>query len=177
MARIVIVSHRHDRLARLLMENTYSAVVASNFDVDFQAGDLLCWLPMVNEPVDDEVQDLAAAIDRAVFAPQKIVMLSIAGTADDASLDQAKHWYGRHAQQTIWAHQYAVKMIDELELPYVVIRSLPIVEGNGPLQIVDEGQMMTGEQVGDQALATVLQTSLTTARYDNHSIGVMPKTK
>lgn len=177
MTRIVIVSHRHDRLARLLMENTYSAVVASSFAVDFQAGDLLCWLPTVNEPVDDEVQDLAAAIDRAVFAPQKIVMLSIAGTADDASPDQVKHWYGKHAQQAVWAHQYAVKMIDELELPYVVVRSLPLVEGNGPLQIVDEGQAMTGEHVGDQALAAVLQTALTTPRYDNHSIGVMPKTK
>lgn len=177
MTRIVIVSHRRDRLARLLMENVYSAVVSSNFDLDLENGDIICWLPLVNEPVDDEVQKLAQLVDRSLFPPRKIVMLSMAGTADDAAPEQLQRWYGRKAQQFVWAHQYAIKMIDELELPYVIVRTLPLTRGTQPVQIVDEGQKMDGQTVTDEQLARVLQTALTTTHYDNHSIGVMPKTK
>ncbi|MGN1279952.1 MAG: NAD(P)H-binding protein, partial [Limosilactobacillus sp.] len=146
----------------------------NNFDVELEAGDILCWLPQVNDPVDDEVQQLAALIDRSLFPPQKIVMLSIAGTADDADETQLKKWYGKRAMQAVWAHQYAIKMIDELELPYVVVRALPLGKGTGQIQVVDEGQPLAGENISEEQLATVLETALTTGKFDNHSIGVMP---
>lgn len=174
MARIVVISRRHDRLARLIMENSYAAVAANNFDVELEAGDVLCWLPQANDPVDDEVQRLAALVDRSLFTPQKIVMLSIAGTADDASEDQLKQWYGKHAMQDVWAHQYAIKMIDELELPYVVVRALPLGENAGQIQVVDEGQPLSGKNISEEQLATILVTALKTGKFDNHSIGVMP---
>ena len=174
MARIVVISRRHDRLARLIMENSYAAVAANNFDVELEAGDILCWLPQAGAPVDDEVQQLADLVDRSLFPPQKIVMLSIAGTADDADEAQLKHWYGKRAMQEVWAHQYAIKMIDELELPYVVVRALPLGEGAAHTQIVDEGQPLSGENISEEQLATVLETALTTGKFDNHSIGVMP---
>lgn len=174
MARIVVVSRRHDKLARLIMENSYAAVAVNSFDVDLEAGDIICWLPQVNDPVDDSVQRLADLVDRSLFPPRKIVMLSIAGTADDADEAQLKHWYGKHAMQAVWAHQYAIKMIDELELPYVVVRALPLGTNPGQVKIVDEGQPLTGERVSEQQLARILQTALTTSRFDNHSIGVMP---
>lgn len=174
MARIVIISRRHDKLTRLIMENSYAAVAANSFDVDLEAGDILCWLPQAGDPVDDEVQQLAALVDRSLFPPQKIVMLSIAGIADDADETQLKHWYGKHALQAVWAHQYAVKMIDELELPYVVVRALPLGAGAPEIKITDEGQPLTGENVSEQQLAQVLQTVLMTGKFDNHSIGVMP---
>ncbi len=50
-------------------------------------------------------------------------MLSIAGTADDATNQQLQEWYGQQATQAVLAHQYAVKMIDEFELPYTIIRA------------------------------------------------------
>lgn len=174
MARIVVISRRHDRLARLIMENSYAAVAANNFDVELEAGDILCWLPQAGDPVDDEVQQLAGLVDRSLFPPQKIVMLSIVGTADDADEAQLKHWYGKQAMQEVWAHQYAIKMIDELELPYVVVRALPLGEGTAHTQIVDEGQPLSGENISEEQLATALETALTTGKFDNHSIGVMP---
>ena len=174
MARIVVISRRHDKLARLIMENSYAAVAENGFDIKLAAGDILCWLPHVNDPVDDEVQQLADLVDRSLFPPQKIVMLSIAGTADDADETQLKHWYGKHAMQAVWAHQYAIKMIDELELPYVVVRALPLGNATGSVKILDEGQPMAGECVNEQQLTQVLQTALTTSKFDNHSIGVMP---
>ncbi|HJE27545.1 MULTISPECIES: NAD(P)H-binding protein [Limosilactobacillus] len=174
MTRIVVISRRHDKLARLIMENSYAAVAANSFDVDLEVGDVLCWLPQANDPVDDAVQQLAALVDRSLFPPRKIVMLSIAGTADDANEDQLKHWYGRHAMQAVWTHQYAIKMIDELELPYVVVRALPLGDGMPNVKIVDEGQPLAGESVNEEQLAQVLQTALTTSKFDNQSIGVMP---
>ena len=121
MGRTVIVSHRHDQLSQLIMKKMYDAVAVSNFKLEFQRGDQLCWLPQLSDPVDDEVQELATLIDQSIFIPRKIVMLSMAGTADDASPDQLKHWYGKNAQEYLWAHQYAIKMVDELELPYTII--------------------------------------------------------
>ena len=174
MARIVVISRRHDKLARLITENSYAAVAANGFDVQLEAGDILCWLPQLNDPVDDSVQQLATLVDRSLFPPQKIVMLSIAGTADDADATQLKHWYGKRAMQAVWAHQYAIKMIDELEPPYVIVRALPLGAGAPNIKVVDEGQPLTGESVSEQQLARVLETALTTSKFDNHSIGVMP---
>ena len=175
MARIVVISRRHDQLARLIMEKSYAAVASNNFDVELQAADVICWLPQAGDPVDDEVQALANLVDRSLFPPQKIVMLSIAGTADDADEQQLKRWYGKQAMQEVWAYQYAIKMIDELELPYVVVRTLPLGNDETPVKVVDEGQVLTGDCVGARQLVTVLQTALTTGKFDNHSIGVMPE--
>lgn len=174
MARIVVISRRHDRLARLIMENSYAVVAANNFDVELETGDVLCWLPQAGDPVDDEVQQLADLIDHAVFPPQKIVMLSIAGTADDADEAQLKQWYGKRAMQKVWAYQYAIKMIDELELPYVVVRALPLGKGTDHVQVADEGQPLSGKNISEEQLAAVLEAALTTGKFDNHSIGVMP---
>lgn len=56
--------------------------------------------PEINAPVDEEVQALAAQIDQAVFTPQKIVMLSMVGTADDATPEQVQRWYGKERRNT-----------------------------------------------------------------------------
>ena len=88
MSRIVIVSRRHDKLVSTVMKKVPEAVALTNFKFEIQNGDVLCWLPTVNEAVDDEVQELAALLDHSLFLPAKIVMLSIAGTADDATNQQ-----------------------------------------------------------------------------------------
>lgn len=172
MGRTVIVSHRHDQLSQLIMKKMYDAVAVSNFKLEFQRGDQLCWLPQLSDPVDDEVQELATLIDQSIFIPRKIVMLSMAGTADDASPDQLKHWYGKNAQEYLWAHQYAIKMVDELELPYTIIRALPSKPGNMKAVITEEGQPLHGDGVSEEALAQVIEQVLSTNRYNGQSIGV-----
>lgn len=172
MGRTVIVSRRHDQLSRLLMEKMYNAVAVSGFKFEFEQGDQLCWLAQPNDPVDDEVQELAQLIDKTVFVPQKIVMLSMAGTADDATIDQLKQWYGRKAQEYLWAHQYAIKMIDELELPYTIVRALPTVATSTTAIITAEGQPMTGQGVSEQELARVLVEILNHDRYAGQSLGI-----
>lgn len=172
MSRVVMIEHRHDRLASEIMKIADDAVVATNFKVDLHAGDLLCWLPLPGEPVDDQVQDLVTLIDQSVFLPQKIVMLSIAGTADDADSEQVKTWFGQQGPQWVMAHQYAIKMIDELELPYTIIRTLPLTDATTQSRLVAEGQPMIGDQVGIDQLVHLLSQILLTDRYRNQSIGL-----
>lgn len=174
MGRIVLVSQRHDQLVPTIMKNVPDAVAATNFKIELQAGDVLCWLPVATELVDDEVQDLAALIDRSLFSPAKIVMLSVAGTADDADDHQLKRWYGKQAMQIVLAHQYAVKMIDEFELPYTIIRTLPLTGEKTAVQIVDEGKKLDGEKVGVDQVAKVVERVATTTDFQNQSIGVAP---
>ena len=93
--------------------------------------------PTVNEYVDDEVQELAELIDHSLFLPSKIVML-IAGTADDATNQQLQEWYGQQAAQTVLLINMRL-MIDEFELPYTIIRALPITNEEASLKVVSEG--------------------------------------
>lgn len=177
MGRVVVISQRHDRLTRLIMENSYDAVATTNFNFTVKQGDVLCWLPLPNEPVDDEVQDLAALVDNSIFLPAKIVMLSVAGTADDAEEDQLKQWYGKQAVQDVLTHQYAIKMIDEFEIPYTIIRTLPLTAEETPIQLLDEGQPLHGTAVGEQQVAATILRVLSSAEFNNHSIGIAPVTK
>ena len=56
----------------------------------------------------------------------------------------------------------------------MVVRALPLGDGMPNVKIVDEGQPLAGESVNEEQLAQVLQTALTTSKFDNQSIGVMP---
>ena len=175
MGRVVIVEHRQDRLSAEIMKVVDDAVVATNFKQTLKAGDVLCWLPLPNEPVDDEVQDLVTMVDDNIFPPTKIVMLSIPGTADDADDQQIAKWFGSKGWSWVMAHQYAVKMIDELELPYTIVRVVPLTDQETTSIVVPEEQPLTGSQVGISQVAQVLKTALTTDRYRNQSIGVTNK--
>ncbi|MBD5807135.1 saccharopine dehydrogenase related protein [Lactobacillus sp. 0.1XD8-4] len=174
MSRIVFVSRRYDKLVSLLMEKVPDAVATTNFKIDLQNGDVLCWLPTVMEFVDDEVQELAELIDHSLFPPTKIVMLSIAGTADDATVDQLQAWYGKQARQAVFAHQYAIKMIDELELPYTIIRTLPISNSETNVEIINEGHPLSGQRIGLKQVAQVIERAVTTDDFRNQSIGIAP---
>lgn len=172
MNRIVLIGQRTDGLLERLHELLPEAIIEPSFHFKLQSQDALCWLPMPNDPVDQDVYDLVDLIDDSHEVPKKIVMLSIAGTADDATKVQLESWYGKPALDTVLAHQYAIKMIDELEFPYVIVRSLPIVPRETGLKIVDEGQPLTGQSVGLNQAAQVLKEALATDRYRNQSIGI-----
>ncbi|WP_251573837.1 saccharopine dehydrogenase related protein [Limosilactobacillus agrestimuris] len=173
MGRVVLIDNRDDELVSKLIKKMPDAVVSTNFKVQLQSGDILCWLPKPNDYVDDEVQELADLIDQSVFLPTKIVMLSIPGTADDASLEQVGKWYGKSARTMIMMHQYAVKMIDEFEIPYTIVRVPPLTVANTETKITAEGQAMDGGKVGIDQLVLLLQTVLKTNRYLNQSIGIV----
>ena len=174
MSRIVFISHRHDDLVPTIIKKVPEAVALTSFKFEIQRGDVLCWLPTINEYVDDEVQELAELLDHSLFLPSKIVMLSIAGTADDATNQQLQEWYGQQATQAVLAHQYAIKMIDEFELPYTIIRALPITNDETPARIVNEGEALNGKEVGLIQVAQLIERAVTTDDFRNQSIGIAP---
>src|SRR5699024_6476458 len=143
------------------------AVDLTSFKFEVQSGDILCWLTTVNEYVDDEVQELAELIDHSLFLPSKIVMLSIAETADDATNQQLQEWYGQQENQNILAQQYAVKMIDEFEFPYTIIRALPITNEETSLKVVSEGNPLEGKEIGLGQVAQIIEQAVTTDDFRN----------
>ncbi len=46
-----------------------------------------------------------------------------------------REWYGQQATQAVLAHQYAVKMIDEFELPILLLELLPITNEETSLRL------------------------------------------
>lgn len=172
MNRIVLIGRRNDGLREHLLSLLPDAVVEPSFHFKLQSQDVLCWLPKPDDPVDQDVYDLVDLIDDSNVTPAKIVMLSIAGTADDATDGQLQKWYGKSALDMVLAHQYAIKMIDELEFPYVIVRALPIVPRETALKIIGEGQPLTGQAVGLAQAANVLKMALTTDQYRNQSVGI-----
>lgn len=173
MGRVVLIENRNDDLAARILKKMPDAVVSTNFKIQLQSGDVLCWLPMAKEYVDDEVLQLADLIDKSIFQPVKIIMLSIPGTADDASTEQVEKWYGKDARSMIMMHQYAVKMIDEFEIPYTVVRIPPLVDAETAAEVLAEGQSMTGGKLGLNQLVENMQRVIETDRYLNQSIGII----
>ena len=109
MNRIVLIGQRNDGLRERLLSFLPDAVVEPSFHFKLQSQDVLCWLPKPDDPVDQDVYDLVDLIDDSNVTPAKIVMLSIAGTADDATDEQLQKWYGKSALDMVLAHQYAIK--------------------------------------------------------------------
>lgn len=134
-------------------------------------GQTICWLPSVSDPVDDQVQELVDVIDRSKAQPAKIIVWSPAGTADDAQPDQLQQWWGPDWCKVIAAYLYMVKMVDELEFPYTVVRSLPIDVAGPAGRLVAEEKAMTGQTVSLQSLAETVVAACQ-GKFTNESIGV-----
>ena len=60
---------------------------------------------------------------------------------------------------------YAVKMVDELEFPYTVIRVLPLTKQKVAGKIYREGQSLLGQVTPQDTLVKVFGEALTTDRY------------
>ncbi len=52
MGRIIFISHRHDDLVQTIIKKVPEAVALTSFKLEIQRGDVLCWLPTVNEYVE-----------------------------------------------------------------------------------------------------------------------------
>ena len=142
-----------------------------NWQINFSPDLVLGWIPNFNTP-NLGVEKLVQWVDQAPAKVKKIVMLAPAGTADDATVDQLTVWYGQKAQQLMLDGLYAVKMVDELEFPYTVIRVLPLTKQKVAGKIYREGQTLLGQVTPQDTLVKVFVEALTTDKYLNQSIGI-----
>ncbi len=172
MNRIVIINQGQTELCRALSQELDHCLVLDDFHWSLEPSDIICWLPADNSRVDLAVNDLVALLDHSAAQPAKIIMKSIAGTADDASDQQLTSWYGENAQQMVMDHLYAIKMIDELEYPYTIIRSLPLVDRPVDRSVMDEGQRFAGRNSSLQATSHLMKNVIMTDEFQNQSVGI-----
>lgn len=166
-----IINQGAPELTAAVLARLPKATQTTDFSGDIAADQSLVWLPDPFGPVDQQVVDLVALVDRSVNHPVKIVMHSVPGTADDADPAIVATWFGRPGSDLVMAHLYAVKMIDELELPYTIIRTPPLTAGDAG-QLVGEGAAVIGRPVGIDQVAAVLAAAVTPANFCNQSLGI-----
>ncbi|EEU30241.1 hypothetical protein HMPREF0501_00619 [Limosilactobacillus coleohominis 101-4-CHN] len=172
MNRIVIINQGQTELCRSLSQKLDHCLILDSFQWSLEPSDIICWLPADNSRVDLAVTDLVDLLDRSSVQPAKIIMKSIAGTADDASDQQLTSWYGENAQQMVMDHLYAIKMIDELEYPYTIIRSLPLVEQPIDRLVMNEGQQFSGKNSSLRATSQLMKKAIMTDEFQNQSVGI-----
>lgn len=172
MNRIIIVNQRQDQLAKQVAHLLPQASIQEDFHWPVQDQDVICWLSNDNSRVDLTVNDLVTLLDQQHVRPAKIIMKSIVGTADDADDQQLINWYGAQARQLVADHLYAIKMIDELEFPYTIVRTLPLTSQPVHRQLCAEGQRMEGQQSNMQDVARVLAQACQPEQLKNVSVGI-----
>lgn len=172
MNRIIIIDQRTDVLGKKVATLLPQALVKTDFQWQPHPKDVICWLADDNARVDVAVSDLVNLLDHWHIQPAKIVMKSIAGTADDASAQQLTAWYGQEASQHVADHLYAIKMIDELEFPYTIVRTLPLTNEPVNRQLLAEGQSMNGQFSNIDAVAKVIAQACHPDQLKNVSVGI-----
>ena len=172
MNRIIIINQGQDQLCQILSQQLNYCKVLDDFPASMQKDDGICWLPADNSRVDLAVEKLVNLIDHSHDAPAKIVMKSIVGTADDATDDQLTQWYGTNFQTLVMNHLYTIKMIDELEYPYTIIRTLPLTDEKVDRSVSQESEPFTGARSNVAAVSRVITQAILTDDYRNQSIGI-----
>lgn len=172
MGRVIVVNQGQAELAQAFRQQLPTAIVESDFGWHLQSQDVICWLPADKSRVDVAVNDLVTMLDHSGVQPAKLVMKSVAGTADDAVPEQLQQWYGRDAQNVVMDHLYAIKMIDELEFPYTIVRSLPLTKHPVERPLITEGHQFTGDHSNLRRVAETLVRSTQLDEFTNQSIGI-----
>lgn len=172
MKHIIIVGNLKSELLLATASQIPSAMVVDHFNFPLNEGDVLCWLPGVQDPVDRDVFQLTARLDQAAGKVSRLVMWSPAGTGDDAQADQLASWWGPNWRTIIGAYLYSTKMLDELEYPYTIIRSLPYAKTGATGRIYPEGQIMQGSLVKPQDVAKAIAEACQDQSKLSQSIGI-----
>lgn len=175
MKHIIIVANTKSDLALATAEKISSPMLVDHYNFPINDGDVLCWLPAIKDQVDRDVFQLVARLDQAAGKVGRLVMWSPAGTADDATAEQLSSWWGPNWRGVIGSYLYATKMIDELEYPYTIIRSLPYTKSGPAGMVYPEGQQMVGDAVSLDAVAQFLADACHDSSGMSKSVGVGAK--
>lgn len=171
--KILIVTKQQIELGQMIGQKITQAgeelMISHHFDD--AAAEVVVWLPSA-ATVDDAVFDLVTAIDQGAVKPRKIIMLAVAGINDEVESTRLQQRFGQQCSDVILAYQYAVKMIDELELPYTIIRAAKTVTKTTTSVISNEGQPVVGTQIGSSELSQLIVKTVLTDQYLNQSIGI-----
>jgi hypothetical protein len=124
--------------------------------------------------VDLALEALCQALDQANPPLKQFIILSTAGI-DREMPDNTIYPGIDNTKEYLNQQRYAVKLVDEYEIPYTVLRPVTIVDTDpvGPLQIVDEGHPMEMGQVSVANVAQVAGKIVQNQCFINQSIGLI----
>lgn len=175
MKKITVVANNIESLGQSVNDDLVrlrnQVTLTSQFDQTLKTAQVVVWLAE-NPRVDDQVFDLIGLLDQRAKVPEKIVMLSIAGVNDEVDTKKLSSWYGDEYGDLILSYQYAIKMIDELEIPYTIVRAAPQTNDSTSVKVSNEGSPLQGDLVNVDSLATIIANACSIDQYTNQSIGV-----
>ncbi|WP_203651945.1 NAD(P)H-binding protein [Secundilactobacillus yichangensis] len=105
----------------------------------------------------------------------RTVMRSVAGI-DEEVTDTLTYPGVADVDEFLKQQRYGIKIVDETEMPYTVLR--PIIDdqnGEGEVQLINEGQPVPDKPVTEAAFARVVADELQNGTHINQSIAVVGK--
>lgn len=130
---------------------------------------IYCNLPAEN--IDQNILTLFEALHANRQVLKRFILLTDVGVNGELS-DQTEL---TKAQQEIrWQQQYAIKIVDEEEIDYTIIRQSPLAKTAGEeLVIYQEGQSMPKGTVGVSNVVKISLDAIFTDQFVNQSIGLI----
>ncbi|WP_413628043.1 NAD(P)-binding oxidoreductase [Fructilactobacillus vespulae] len=172
------------------LEEITKATLATNYEiVEINAGDLtktdtfanlpsdLAMLVSFVGPMDTDLimEAFFAAVRAQKIKLERIIMVSTAGI--DNEVEGTFPYPGvSDVAEYLRQQRYAIKVIDEEELPYTIIRPVEMVsKPSGNPMVIEEGNPVPAGQVSYQTVAATIAEAVNTDRYKNQSIAVLDK--
>lgn len=122
------------------------------------------------------VEALFEAVDEVQPPISDIVMLSYAGVDDE--LNESVTYAGvKDPQEFIKQQRYAIKIVDESEIAYSIIRMGQLKDQQASdYELFNEGTPMPAKTVSPKAVAKLAYEMLIKQKLMNHSIGIIDQT-
>ncbi|MBZ3777262.1 NAD(P)H-binding protein [Lentilactobacillus otakiensis] len=183
-------------MKKLLIINQNSPVVPpltdllkqnSEIDVHAYSGDLesadeyakvlpetdLLFIAVGPNDADLYLESLFEAVDEVQPPIADIVMLSYAGV-DDELTGSVDYDGVKDQEEFIKQQRYAIKIVDESEIPYSIIRMGQLKDNQvADYELFNEGTKMPVSTVSPQAVAKLAYEMLIEQKLINHSVGII----
>lgn len=159
-----------DQVVTQMLNNNYQS--AMDYEFGLEKAD---WLLAALGPndVDQDFEALFAAIDDVQPQISHFIMLSYAGIDDELAGPMT---YPAVADRTEFIKQqrYAIKLVDEAEIPYSIIRVSELKSGTPTdFKLYNEGEKMPNGQVTVSNVAEVVFEAFFNAMLINKSVGIV----
>ncbi|MEJ6400039.1 NAD(P)H-binding protein [Nicoliella lavandulae] len=156
-------------------------------ELDDEAVDLTyekTYLPMIKDvnviisflgPLDVDLafEGLFDAIRATNVQIEAFVILSTAGI-DNEVVGKLHYQDVDNVREYFNQQRYAIKVVDEAEIPYTVLRPVTMVnQDSTPVTIYDEGQSMPAGTVSRETVAEIAVAAAVDGKYKNQSIGLV----
>ncbi len=125
--------------------------------------------------VDLQIGAVIQALDRVNPPLEQFIMLSTAGI-DNELTEEVTYQDVDNNKEYLNQQRYAVKLVDEYEIPYTILRPVKIDdEQSGELDVIDEGISMQYGRVSADNVANTAAKVVEYQQFINQSIGLIER--